>query len=67
MIDTYVQAITRAADNHRAPSAAQLRQMQQAMWARHRLYEWQDQPVGSLSGSMVRVSAANARRVERVL
>ena len=68
MTDTYTAAIARAADNVRAPSPAQLRQMQQAMWARHRLYDWQDRPVGALSAAMVqRGAAARVRRVEHVL
>jgi len=54
MIDTYAFEIARAADSPRAPSPVTLRDMQQAMWARHRVTAWQGAPVGTLTGETVR-------------
>ena len=60
----YLTAIARAADNPRL-DPVQLRQAQQAMWARHRVTAWQCAPIGTLTAETVRRgSMARARRVE---
>ena len=64
----YQADIARAADSRYGLTPSQLRQAQQAMWARHRVTAWQGAPIGTLTGEHVaRGSMARARRIERSL
>ena len=63
----YLTAIARAADNPRL-DPVQLRQAQQAMWARHKVAAWQGAPIGTLTAETVRRGTmARARRIDRSL
>ena len=63
----YLTAIARAADSPRL-DPVQLRQAQQAMWARHRVEAWRIAPIGTLTAETVaRGSMARARRIDRSL
>jgi len=63
-MNDYLTAIARAADNPRL-DPVQLRQAQQATWARHKVAAWQGAPIGTLTAETVaRGPVARARKVE---